>query len=362
MSTAPTTLPPTPHPMPNPPGAVEAQQPHMPQLGFWQQPRTMDIVSFASSLALHVMLIAIGFIGYRTYQQAREERIEQPIIPDAVMVEGAQVGGIPNPGLGGDPDRPAAQDQVKEVSSASDSWKQRRADSITQSLMGETAGEGQADSIIAPGLRSGLGLGKGAGTGAGESGAQAPFGVPGGGAGQGPKANFIGMSGNAHTVAYVCDASGSMMNMMFALKAELRKAIDPLKPIQAFNVIFFADKDRPQALSPKGDLVMANADNKRKAYEFLGTITTAGATNPIPGLENAFRGKPQLIYLLTDGNFPDNNAVLSKIRELNGQKKTKINTILFCDASNIEKGIVELLKQIADENGGVFKMVDTKDY
>src|SRR5262245_15396663 len=147
MSTVPATAPaPAPHPMPEPPEAPQAQPAVAPQLGFWQQPKTMDVVSFASSLALHVMLILIGLVGYRTYQQAREERIEQPIIPDAVMIEGAQVGGIPNPGLGGDPDRPAAQDQVKDVSSASDSWKQRRADSLTQSLMGDTAGEGQSDS------------------------------------------------------------------------------------------------------------------------------------------------------------------------------------------------------------------------
>src|SRR5688572_8365204 len=284
MSTAPLSAPPaapSPHPLPEPPELPPAETVHAPQLGFWQQPKVVDIVSFASSLALHVLLLLIGVIGYRTIQQVREERIEQPIIPDAVMIEGAQVGGIPNPGLGGDPDRPAAQDQVQDVSTASDSWKQRRSDSLTQSLMGDTAGEGSADSIIAPGLRSGLGLGKGAGSGAGESGPQAPFGVPGGGAGQGPRANFIGMSGNAHTVAYVCDASGSMMNMMFALKVELRKAIDPLKPVQAFNVIFFADKEKPQTLSPKGELVMANADNKRRAYEFLNTVTTAGATNPI---------------------------------------------------------------------------------
>ncbi|CAN5390254.1 hypothetical protein BH09PLA1_BH09PLA1_12680 [soil metagenome] len=354
---------PAPHPVVAPAPTSESDPIVPPPLGFWQQPRTVDIVSFASSLALHLAVLIFGFLGYRTYQQiATQSPVEQPIIPDAAMIEGAPVGGIPNPGLGGDPERAAAQDQVKDMSAANDSWKQRRGDTLTQSLMGDTAGDGAADSIIAPGLRSGLALGKGPGAGAGDGNAQAPFGVPGGGAGQGPKANFIGISGNARTVAYVCDSSGSMMNMMFALKAELRKAIDPLRPVQAFNVIFFADKEKPQALNPKGELVMANADNKRKAYEFLNSITTAGATNPLPGLENAFRGKPQLIYLLTDGNFPDNNAVLNKIRELNAQKKTKINTILFCDASSIEKGIVELLKQVADENGGVFKVVDTKDF
>lgn len=331
-------------------------------LTFWQQPQTVNIVSFATSLALHVGLILIGVLGYRTYQAATQPAIEQPIIPDATIIDNAPVGGIPNPGLGGDPERAAAQDQVKDVSASTDAFRRSRGESLTQSLVGDSDASSAADTIISPGVRPGIGLGKGSGTGGGESGALAPFGVPGGGGGSGLKANFFGISGNAMTVAYVCDASGSMMNMMFALKAELKRNLDPLRATQGFNVIFFADKDKPQALSQRGELVMANAVNKRKAYEFLSGITTAGATNPIPGLETAFKGKPQLIYLLTDGNFPNNEAVLAKIRELNGQKKTKINTILFCDASNIEKGIAELLKQIAGENGGIFKIVDTKDY
>lgn len=329
---------------------------------FMQQPHVVNTVSLATSLILHVGLLLIGFVGYRAYTETQSPAvIEQLIIPDARMVENAPVGGVPNPGLGGDPERAAAQDQVKDVSASSDSWRQNRGEDLTRSLVGDEGADTAPDAIIAPGLRAGIGSGKATGSG-GETGSLGSFGVPGGGAGQGPKANFFGISGNARSVAYVCDASGSMMNMMFALKAKLRQSIDPLRPIQAFNIIFFADKEKPQAMSANGQLIMAVPDNKRKAFDFLESVTTAGATNPIPGLEVAFKGKPQLVYLLTDGSFPDNNAVLSKIRDLNGDKKTKINTILFCDAANVEKPIEELLRKIAEENGGVFQIVDTKDY
>src|SRR5687768_15717105 len=140
MSTAPVpttaTPPPAPHPMPEPPQIPVSEPVAPPQLGFWQQPKTVDIVSFASSLAIHLFIIGVGLIafGVRPPGFSTQQAVEQPIIPDAVMIEGAQIGGIPNPGLGGDPNRPAAQDQVKDVSAASDSWKQRRADSLTQSL------------------------------------------------------------------------------------------------------------------------------------------------------------------------------------------------------------------------------------
>jgi hypothetical protein len=57
------------------------------------------------------------------------------------------------------------------------------------------------------------------------------------------------------------------------------------------------------------------------------------------------------------GELEDDQALAGRLLSVNFG-----NTILFCDASNIEKGIVELLKQIAEENGGIFKVVDTKDY
>ena len=78
-------------------------------------------------------------------------------------------------------------------------------------------------------------------------------------------------------------------------------------------------------------------------------------------LELAFKQKPQLIYLLTDGDFPDNKAVLDRIRNLNKEKMVRINTIVFIDVTNADKAIVELMKQIASENGGVFKVVSQND-
>ena len=68
-----------------------------------------------------------------------------------------------------------------------------------------------------------------------------------------------------------------------------------------------------------------------------------------------------MIYFLTDGDFPDNQAVLKRIKDLNRDKSVKINTIVFIDVSNADRGIVELMQQIARENGGVFKIVSQND-
>ena len=51
----------------------------------------------------------------------------------------------------------------------------------------------------------------------------AMYGVPGGG-GIGPKGPVFGHGGNARRIAFVCDASGSMINKMPVLKEQLTKA------------------------------------------------------------------------------------------------------------------------------------------
>jgi hypothetical protein len=360
VQTPPTPTEPPPLPEPPPP-------PPPPPVPFWRQPWAQDLVAFSTSLIFHATLIVLGLILYEELPRMIAPVQEQVIIPDATIIEGAEVGGIPNPGLGGDPNLSAAQ-SVDPTVNIAEGWSDKRSETLTQNLMGGGGSEGEVDSLIGIGLRSGIGTGAGTGSGSGdavgagsgEGGGIAPFGVPGGGGGIGPKSPFMGISGNAKYVAYVCDASGSMLNKFPALKQELRKAIDILRPIQAFTIVFFSDPDRkPQALAT--NLLMATPDRKREAYKFLESVSTSGATDPIPGLEIAFKAKPQLIYLLTDGDFPDNKAVLDRIRALNADKSVKINTIVFVDISNAEKSIVDLMKQIAAENGGVFKIVSQND-
>src|SRR6185437_10327300 len=120
-----------------------------------------------------------------------------------------------------------------------DGWNKLPSKSLQAAVLGGS-GDTATDTIIGIGAGQSLGNGKGTGIGSGADGASAPFGVPGGGKGTGPRSPFMGVSGNASKVYYLCDASGSMIGMPFDLvKAELKKAIDVLSPVQAFGVIFF---------------------------------------------------------------------------------------------------------------------------
>jgi hypothetical protein len=338
-----------------------------PRLSFWRQPWAQDLVAFSTSLVFHITLAVIAIVLIKELPPLLNPVREQIVIPEATMIEGAEIGGIPNPGLGGDPNMSAAQNVDPNVPVA-EGWSDKRSETLTQNLLSGGGSDGEVDATLGLGPRASLGSGTGAGAGRGDDsgagsgsgGSMAPFGLPGGGSGLGPKSPFMGISGNAKYVAYVCDASGSMLNKFPALKQELKKAIDVLRPIQAFSIIFFSDPDRkPQALAQ--NLMMATPDRKREAVKFLDSVSTSGATDPIPGLELAFKQKPQLIYLLTDGDFPDNKAVLDRIRNLNKDKTVRINTIVFIDVTNADKAIVELMKQIAAENGGVFKVVSQNE-
>lgn len=331
------------------------------QPGFWQTPFVQDILPFLTSLALHLAIIGLGIAFIKTVQKAVLVSKDPMVIPSEVIIDGAEIGGIPHPGLGGDETRDAAQDQYKDVPPDSTGIAEKPSDSLQTALKGGGAGD-TSDNDIAVGLSGGsfgkgTGTGSGAGTGVGAGtgdggGPLAPFGIPGGGGGIGPKSPFMGVSGNAMKVVYLCDSSGSMMTKFDTLRQELRKAADGLKPIQSFDIIFFSE-DNFVALDNKS-LLLATPETKRKAYDFLDKTAPHGSSDPIPGLRAAFATQPQLIYMLTDGDFPNNSQVLEELRKLNKDKKVKINTIAFMDrGEEYEK----LLKTIADEHGGLFKFV-----
>ena len=338
-----------------------------PQPSFWQNPFVQNILPFATSLLLHAGILLMGYLTYQAVKTVTNVIKEQIIIPDATIVEGAEVGGVPNPGLGTDPNmQSTATLEVQEQTT-----KTERS-SIS---MGAIGGGDTSDGAIGIGSGTASLRPGGSGTGTGEA-AASPFGVPGGGSG--PRSPFMGVSGNAYRVVYICDASGTMLTRQYELKKKLRESIGVLKPVQSFNIFFLHDGDFESF--DKGQLLPATPQNKQKVILENGWLDTTyvpeGSTNPIPVLRAAFSQDPQLIYLLTDGldNPKDPNLankVLAEIKKLNAAKKVHINTILIKspgDIANLKdfqrteydrqmKQLTAILDQIATDNGGSFKEV-----
>lgn len=332
---------------------------------FWQQPWVQNVLPLVTSVSLHLAIVMVGLLAYGAGKMIAEDKAleAQIIVPSSDLVETGVPGGVQNVGLGGDPTRPPAQDEFPEGGTG---WAPKPGDKDALAALMGGGGDDASDPLIGlsatgggfgrgTGAGSGTGAGRGTGTGDG-SGPLAPFGTPGGGA-VGFKSKFMGTTGNARQIIYLCDATGTMLNVFSDLKVELSRSVNGLKPIQAFNIIFFSD-DQYTTLNPRG-LVLATPDNKRKAAEFVDTSIATGTTNPLPAIRAAFTQRPQLIYVLTDGfdAVASYEEVVNEFRKLNPRKEVRVNTIMVQNDPKPEKALVDVLQSIARENGGVFRIV-----
>ena len=334
---------------------------------FFQRPLVQQIVPLLTSFAFHVTIVVIAaLLIVPLLTTPARKPIEQVIIPDTTLVQGANAGGVPNPGLSDDPARAARQSDETGHRDSSD-WATKKSDTLVANLTQGAADTKQNVTPIGVGQQSTASVTGLTERGQSTGGGLAPFGPAGGGGGGQGKGLFGLPGGNVKKVAYVCDASGSMLGtLQTLLNLELRKAIDSLRLSQSFNVIFFQNDD--PATIQRGQLLLATPKNKQLAYDFLGRYEMKGSTNPLPALREAFAMRPELIFLLTDGVFDEPEKVVAEIEKLNVGRKVKVNTILFfaADPENpAAKPIVEeaerTMKQIAEAHGGTYKLVRPAD-
>jgi len=162
-----------------------------------------------------------------------------------------------------------------------------------------------------------------------------------------PAVDFFSSGGTAYSVVYVVDRSGSMVLTLAALKRELKRSLRALQPMQKFHVIFFNAGEPLEA--PGGRLVWATRANVQRCCRFIDTVFPEGRTNPASAIRRALALKPDLIYLLTDGDFDP--QIVEQISALN-TAGVKINTIAYTS----ERGGI-LLRRIAARSGGVYRYV-----
>ncbi len=349
-------------------------QPH--DRPFWQRDWVQNILPWASSFFFHITAFTVALVVVKPIVShvLSEPSREQIIIPDATLATDNNIGGIPNPGIGDDPTRKANQENDPNVDSQG--WAQRKSDNLNQAL---------ADSSITGGDTIAAGNQKAIGRGNDNSalnplgehtsgGMMAAFGPRGGGQGNGPKSKIFGHGGNVHSLIYVCDASGSMVGRADdSLRRELKRDISNLSPVQAFNILIFHRTRENGAEYQKlaGDLLLATPKNKTLAFNFIDNLPFSDINNPIPALTEAFREQPDLVFLLSHGDFnnmyntTDNQQVFEAVTKLNRGKKTHVNTILLLgdkDKDSFDrKDFEEIMTTIATENGGNYKKFYSDD-
>jgi hypothetical protein len=136
-----------------------------------------------------------------------------------------------------------------------------------------------------------------------------------------------------------------------AAKAELLRSLGELDRNQLFHIVFYNhqvwlfDSGSPSARR----MVMATPQNKQRAASFVGSVYGQGGTRHVKPLEVALQMRPDVIFLLTDGEAKDDpsDAQLASLRRMN-DGRTRINVIQFVHTPVTDSKLVRL----ATENGG----------
>lgn len=184
------------------------------------------------------------------------------------------------------------------------------------------------------------------------------------------RAQFLGSGGNARRIAFVIDASGSLIDTFPFVIRELKRSINQLSPRQQFTVIFY-QSDNVIEVKPFGiDKKRATSAIKQAVLEQLADkylVSPGGSSNPVRALRKAFSYRPQLVFLLSDaitgqGEYEiDQQRLLKEIENVN-RSGTKINTLQFIHEDPLVKfGLEPTMKLIAEQSGGVPTFVTEAD-
>lgn len=157
--------------------------------------------------------------------------------------------------------------------------------------------------------------------------------------------SFFGIRAEGQLFVYVVDCSGSMIDedRLDRAKAELRRSINALQSPQRFKVIFYNDHPLPMP----GELPKpADYPSKAQLSRWMNLVEPEGPTDPRSSLSLALAMKPDAVFLLSDGAFPDGAA--DAIARLN-PKKIPIHCV---DLASGAAG--DDLRKIARESGGQY--------
>ncbi len=319
-------------------------------------------VPWVASLLVHLAVaVALSFTGIVIARGSTEQEI---IIADARLSD--TPGGRMLDGSADQPPAPLAG-QVSRGGKISQSTDSDPA--AARGIIGASAGAAGSDED-GTGTAQLVGLGSGAPMSLGSIGAAAPE-PP-----AGPVTKFFGTGGNAHHVVYLVDWSGSMYaeGRYQSVQLELLRSLGELQSSQDFHIMFFSQGAPMEA--PPAHLVTADDEHRAAAGRFMrdnlgqpGSSAQADTvgTDPVPAIRRAFevlrhpttskRGK--IIYLLTDGDFANNQAVMAELARLNRNREVHINTILYATSLELSCGSTaqQMLSDIAAAHGGTFRWV-----
>lgn len=160
------------------------------------------------------------------------------------------------------------------------------------------------------------------------------------------KTTFFGLRARGQFFVYVVDCSGSMLDDDRLTRAtiELRKSVMALAEPQKFEVIFYNSESIPMPGGPRPRT--ADLQAKSQLLSWLRLIEPDGGTEPRPAIKQGISLKPDAIFLLSDGEFPE--GTVAEVAKLN-TRKIPIHCV---DLAGGMAG--DHLKKIAEASGGQY--------
>jgi hypothetical protein len=176
------------------------------------------------------------------------------------------------------------------------------------------------------------------------------------------KITFCGVEGGGNHFVYLVDCSKSMGSAFESARNELLRSIEALKPDQRFYVIFFdADPDYMRVDPTDADnaqSVLATPQHKRALKQWAMGIKMDRGQAPYEPLEFALELRPDVIFLLSDGEFPAGIKTLlrerNRVENLFGENR--IRSIIHTIGYHSREGEVRM-RAIAQENQGQYRHV-----
>ncbi len=292
------------------------------------------LLPWAISLLLH---LGIGLLAvFVAFTLGVEEEEEPPIIPEARMLNDA-------------PSELLTHSEDLEVTATTEIPRDIQTQEVAQGDPLSALTTDAATDMALIGVTGSKALPAGSRIG------KDPFGV-----------GMYGVGGNARTIAYVVDASGSLIDTLPFVIEELKDSFRKLSPEQRFTVIFFQAGAAIEVPVPHRGLKRATPETIQKVADWIslesGNIVPRGSTTPVDAVSRAISYRPDLIYVLSDnitgkGRFSiDQAELLERINDAKrrrGANKTRINTIQF-----LYPDPLGTLKTIAAQHEGRYRFVD----
>jgi hypothetical protein len=160
--------------------------------------------------------------------------------------------------------------------------------------------------------------------------------------------SFFRVSARAKSVVYVIDRSASMglEGGLDAAKRELAVSLSGLDPGVRFQIVFY--NRHAETVSMGESLLLATAENQRKALRFLDEVRAEGGTNHVAGLTCALNLRPETIYFLTDaGDLTD-----AQVAIVTRANRGRISIHTICMGALSRATVSGSLERLARENGG----------